>query len=113
MTELKGSQFKTHQWARPGWALETQPRYEAPGNLQVGHAECVPLTISYHLYFFCISKVMSSYITGQWGKLTVKNDTSCFYIYFLDIFCCFSSKKIVLSFSVFFLGDVSNFHNNY
>ena len=45
----------------------TQPRYEAPGNLQVGHVDYVPLAISYHLYFVRISKVLRSYIAGQWG----------------------------------------------
>ena len=35
------------------------PHYEAPDNLQVGHVECVWLTISYPLFFLCISKVSS------------------------------------------------------
>ena len=35
------------------------PHYEAPDPLQVGHVECVPLTISYPLFFLCISKVSS------------------------------------------------------
>ena len=35
------------------------PHYEAPDNLQIGHVECVLLTISYPLFFLCISKVSS------------------------------------------------------
>ena len=54
--------------------------HEAPGKFQAGHFECVPLTISDHLYFLCISNAFSSRITGQWGKFTVKNATLYFYI---------------------------------
>ena len=40
--------------------------------------------------FFCISKILSNYIRGQWGKNAVKNNaTLCFHIYFLDIFILF------------------------
>ena len=37
----------------------SDPHYEAPDNLQIGHVECVSLTISYPLFFLCISKVSS------------------------------------------------------
>ena len=96
-----------------GTEFGTQPHYEVPGNLQVEHIECVSLTISYHLYFLCISKILSSYITGQWGKFTVKNATLCFYIYFLDIFCYFSSKKkCVFIIFISFFDEVSNCRNS-
>ena len=36
-----------------------EPHYKAPDNLQVGHADCVSLTILYPLFFLCISKVLS------------------------------------------------------
>ena len=43
-------------------------------------------------------------MTDQRGTFTIKNATLCFYMYFLDIFCCFSSKKnVFLSFSFLFL----------
>ena len=82
-----------------------------PGDLQVRHVECVLLIISYQLYFLCISNVFSSYITGQLDKLTVKNATLCFYIYFLDIFLLFFFKKIVFITFISFFDEVSNFHN--
>ena len=89
------------------------PHYEAPDNLQAGHVERVPLTISYHLYFLCISKVLSTCITGQSSKFTVKNATLCFYIHFLDIlFGCFSSKKnCVFIIFISFFDEMFNFHN--
>ena len=72
-----------------------QPHYEAPRNLQVEHVECVPLTVSYHLHFLCITKVLNSYITDWWGNFTIKKATLRFYIYFLDIFLLFFIKKCV------------------
>ena len=39
----------------------------------------------------------------QRGTFTIKNATLCFYMYFVDIFCCFSSKKMFLSLSFLFL----------
>ena len=91
----------------------TQPHYEIPGNLQVGHVKCVPLTISSHLYFLLFSKVLSSYITGQWGRFTVKNTTLSSYINFLGIFCFFYNKNCVYIIFISFLMkvEVSNFHN--
>ena len=35
-----------------------KPHYKTPENLQVGHVDCVSLTISYSLFFLCISKVL-------------------------------------------------------
>ena len=109
---MKGSEFETQRWTWQGLNFGTQP-HEAPCNLQVGHVECVLLTISYHLYFLCISNVFSTYITGHWGKFTVKNATLCFYIYFLDIFCCFPSKECVLIIFISFFDAVSNFQNRF
>ena len=73
-------------------------QYKAPGNLPVGYVQCAPLTTSYHLYFPCVSKILSSRITGQYGTFTVKNATLHFNIYVPDIFSffnCFSLKKNV------------------
>ena len=100
-----------------GMSFGTQYHHEAPSNLQVEHVECVLLLISYHLYFLCISKVFGSYITGQWGKFTVKNATLYVFTYiFQTFFFCFSSKKkrkkkVFLSFPILFSDEVSNFHN--
>ena len=97
-----------------GMGFGTQRHYEALGSLQVGLVECVPLTISYHLYFLCISKVLNSYITSQWGKFSVRN-TLCFYIYFLHIFLLFFVKKCVfiifIFFFFFFFFEASNLQN--
>ena len=95
--------LNSHWWARPRWALGIQPHYKAPANLQVRRLECVPLTISYHLYFLCISKILNVYITGQWGQFTVKNATLCLSYTFFTFFCFSSKKKILLSFSFLFL----------
>ena len=105
-----GIAHNTQNWIFLSWKptdglrrdeLGIQPHYEAPGNLQVGHVECVLMTISYHLYFLCISEVLSSYITGQWGKFTVKNATFCFYICFLDVF--YQKNCVFIIFISFFL----------
>ena len=66
---MKDSQFKSHQWARARWAFWDP--HEAPDNLQVGHVECVSLTISDPLFLLSISKVLSM----KWGDFTVKNVT--------------------------------------
>ena len=71
------------------------------GNVHVGHVECVPLAISYHLYFLCFSKDLSSYITDQWNKYTIKNDTLCFYRYFLDNFLLFFIMLFLTFSSIF------------
>ena len=48
------------------------PHYEAPDSLQIGHVECVSLTISYPLFFLCISKVLSMLHHGSVGWLHCK-----------------------------------------
>ena len=48
------------------------PHYEAPDNLQVGHADCVSLTISYPLFFLCVSKVSSMLHPGSVGRFDSK-----------------------------------------
>ena len=88
----------------------TQSLYEAPGNLQVGHVEFAPVAISYHLFFLCISNVLSILHHGSVGDFTVKTATLCFC---RDIFCCLSSKKVCFCpFHFFFICyEVLNFHN--
>ena len=73
--------------------------------------ECVPLTVSYHLYFLCISKVWSMLHHRSWGEFRVKNATLCLYI-ILWYFLFFIKKFVFLSFSsLFFFDEVSNFRN--
>ena len=73
-----------------------QSHYEVPGNLQVGHVEYVPLAISYHLYFLRISKVLSSYITGQWGTSSQKRMLLYIFTYtFLTFFVVFHQNDCV------------------
>ena len=66
--------------------------------------ECVPLTISFHLYFLRTSKIWSMLHHGLVGQVQIKE---CYFIFtytFVTFFCCFSLKKIVfLSFSILFL----------
>ena len=62
--------------------------------------ECVPLTVSYHLYFLRISKVSNMLRHGQCGEFKVENATlhvhiPCSFICtytLLAFFCCFSSN---------------------
>ena len=52
-------------------------------------------------------KFRACYITGQWGKIIVKN---AFYT-FLAFFCCFSSKNLCFYHFHFFFDEASNFRN--
>ena len=56
--------------------------------------ECVPLTISYYLYFLRISKVWSMLYHGSVGPVQSKNSYFMFTYTLFGIFCCFSSKKM-------------------
>ena len=64
-----------------------------------------PLTISYHLYLLCMSKVWSMLHLGSVGQ--VQSKESCFM--FTDMFLV--KKVVFLSFSFLFLIEVSNFYN--
>ena len=93
---MKGSHFESHAWARLGWALGPNLR------LPSGWTSRKCSTDNFLSPIFLLT--LSSYMTDQRGTFTIKNATLCFYMYFLDIFCCFSSKKnVFLSFSFLFL----------
>ena len=65
----------------------TPPHYEATSNFQVGHVEFVPLAVSYHLYFLCISKVSSLLYHGLVGQVHSKE-------YYLMFTCAFDEMQI-------------------
>ena len=74
--------------------------------------ECVPLTVSYHLYLLCISKVWSMLHHSSWGKFRVKNAILCLDIILWHFLLFFIKKFVFLSFSsLFFFDEVSNFGN--
>ena len=71
---------------------------KAPGNLQVRHIECVPLTIFFHLDIFSASlKFLGCYIMGQWAEFTVKNG-----VVFTYIFWTFFVHQNICVFIIFF-----------
>ena len=92
VTYLKGlPSLKTHDTLIT-WQTKTiiSPLLQSlwPPNLRIWYLpweDCVPLTISHHLYFLHISKFRACYITGQWGEFTVKNATLHLHI----LSCCF------------------------
>ena len=82
----------------------TQPVCEAPGNLQIGHVECVPLKISYHLYVLRIPKVLKMLTHRLVGCVHSKKH------YLMLRFCFLFIKKFVfLSFSYLFLMNYQIF----
>ena len=68
--------------------------HSLPLLLETKILEGVPLTISYNLYFLCISKVSSMLCHGSVGGLTVRM-LLYIHIYFP---CIFHQKSFVLSF---------------
>ena len=74
--------------------------------------QCVPLRVSYHVYFFRVSQVSSMLHEGSVGWVHSK-ECSFILTYTFLAFFCFSQKKLVfLSFSfLFFFYKVLNFHN--
>ena len=65
--------------------------------------ECVPLTISYHLYFLHISKVSSMLLHGSAEQV---QSEKCYFIFtctFLACFLLFFIKKFVFNISISFL----------
>ena len=85
----------------------------SPHNLQsfskaqilIGEQGCVPLTISYHLYFFRISKVWSMLHYASVGRVHSKECYLIITYTFLAFFCLIFIKKknVFLSFSFLFL----------
>ena len=72
--------------------------------------ECVPLTISYHLYF-SVSLVSSMLHHGSVRRVDIKE---CYFTItktFLAYFCCFSSKNLSFYYFRSFFDEVSNFCN--
>ena len=64
--------------------------------------ECVPLTISYHLYILRISKVSSILHHGSVGRV---HSEECYFIFkytYLTYFFCFSSKDSCFYYFHFF-----------
>ena len=71
-------------------------------NLFTDICKCVPLTISYHLYFLSICNVWSMLHHGSIERI---QSNECFFMFtfaFLTVFSCFLSKKF-LSLSFLFL----------
>ena len=64
--------------------------------------DCVPLTISYHLYFLRISKVWSMLYLGSVGRVQRKQYISLFTYTFLECSYCFSSKNLCFCHFYFF-----------
>ena len=55
---------------------------------------CVPLTITYHLYFLRISKVSSMLHHRSLGRVHSKEYYFIFTYTLFSVFCCFSSKSL-------------------
>ena len=73
--------------------------------------ECVPVTISYHLYFPGISKIWSMYVTSQWVEFRENNTTLCMHLLFWHFLVdAFHHKKLFIIFISFF-DEISNFSN--
>ena len=71
--------------------------------------ECVPLTISYHFYFFCISKVWSMLHQGSVGWVQSRECYFMFTYTFWHFFVIFHHKN--MRFYHFHFFQVSHFHN--
>ena len=72
--------------------------------------ECVPLTISYHLYFLRISKVWSMLHHGSVGAGSEQRMLLYVYIYFFGIFLlCFHQEISVFSMFIPFFFVIKNF----
>ena len=65
------------------------------------YLECVPRTISYHLYFLRICKVWSMLHQGQWNEFRIKKAILCLYILF-SLFFSFFIKKLCFYYFHFF-----------
>ena len=75
--------------------------------------ECVPQTISYHLYILRITKVWSLSHHGSVVRVYGKECCFIFTYTILAFFCCFLSKKICFYHFYFFFHEVSqsNFYD--
>ena len=78
--------------------------------------KCVPLTISYHLYFLRIAQVLSFLHYGLFGRVQSKECYFRFTYTSLAVFCCcccfcFSSKNLCFYHFYFFFNEVSSFRN--
>ena len=51
------------------------------------------------------------YITGQWGKVRVKNATLCLRKLFLSFFVVFHEKKLAFIIPIFAVDEASNFRD--
>ena len=76
-----------------------------------GITECVPLTISFHLYFLHISKVWSTLYHGSMEQVQRKECCFMFRYTFVAFCCCFSSKKMCFYHFISFSEEISNFRN--
>ena len=73
--------------------------------------ECVPLAISFHLYFLRISKVWSMLHHGSVGQVQSKECYFRFYVLY-DIFLLFlNKKKCVFIIFISFSDEISNFRS--
>ena len=73
--------------------------------------ECVPLTISYQLYFLHISVVWSMLHHRSVGQVQSKECCFMFRYTFLSFFVGFHQKLYVFIIFISFFYEVSNFHN--
>ena len=89
-----------------GWEKGHQTNY-----LNFSTYECVPLTVSYHLYFLLTCKGSSMLHQGSVGRVHGKEYYFYTYIYFLGIFLLFYIKKYAFIIFYSFSDAVSNFCN--
>ena len=68
--------------------------------------ECVPLKISFHLYFSASLKFGACYITCHWGKFRVKNGTLYLHILLWQFFVVFHKKICFYNFYSFFWRSI-------
>ena len=74
-------------------------------------AELVPLTISFHLYFLRISKVLSVLHHRSVGQVQSKKMLLYVYLYFCGVFLLSFIKKFVFIIFISFSDEVPNFRN--
>ena len=73
--------------------------------------ECVPLTISFQLYFLRISKVWSMLHHGSMGQVQSKEYYFMVRYTFVAFFVVFHQKICVFIIFISFSDEVSNFRN--
>ena len=73
------------------------------------NTECVPLTISFHLYFLRISRVWSMLHHGSMGQVQSKECYFMFRYTFVTFFVVFYQKVCIFIIFVSFSDEVSNF----